>query len=219
MFQKTTYRNRIILFISSYLPMYIIIIIQNIGSIFEKIQEILIKKNIGIYNIICDKSMFILSVKGLTKFIESYIIIIFLFLSFISLHLVKRMIDNLTAYKDEAFLLKVVGIKNGNYQYVITYFSAYIFPFITMNLNTVCGILEFAVLWFLIGYIYVKNNLIYINPTLNIIFKYNIYESDLEYEDEEGNVSFSAILLSKKERNNIKKVNVVKESDEFYIEV
>lgn len=219
MFQKTTYRNRIILFISSYLPMYIIIIIQNIGSLFEKGQEILSEKNIGIYNIICNKNMFILSIKGLTKFIELYIIIFFLLLSFISLHLVKKMIDNLSAYKDEAFSLKVLSIKNANYQYVITYFSAYIFPFITINLNTICGMLEFVVLWFLIGYIYVKNNLVYINPTLNIIFKYNIYESDLEYEDEEENVSFSAILLSKKERNNLKRVNVVKEDDEFYIEV
>lgn len=218
MFKITTYRNRIILFISSYLPMYLIIIIQNSGSIFDKIEQILNEKNMSIWAIMSSKSMIILGLKGIMRFLEFYVIFFFIVLSIVSLYLVKRMIDSLRDYKDESFQLKVTNIKNGNYQYVITYFSAYIFPFITINLSTISGILEFLVLWWLIGYIYVKNNLIYINPTLNIFFKYNIYETDLEYQDEDEIISFSAILLSKKERGNIKKVQVIKESEGLYIE-
>lgn len=218
MFRITTYRNRIILFISSYLPMYLIIIIQNSGSIFDKIEQILNEKNMSIWSVMSSKNMFILGLKGVIRFLEFYVIFFFIVLSIVSLYLVKKMIDSLRDYKDESFQLKVTNVKNGNYQYVITYFSAYIFPFITINLSTVSGMLEFLVLWWLIGYIYVKNNLIYINPTLNIFFKYNIYETDLEYEDEDEIISFSAILLSKKERGDIRKVQVIKESEGLYIE-
>lgn len=218
MFKKTTYRNRIILFLSSYFPMYLIIIIQNIGSLVNKIQQVISQKNISIWDAISSKNMIALSIRGIMGFLEFYVIVFFLILSIMSFYLLKRMIDGLKDYKEESFQLKVTNIKNANYQYVIVYFSMYIFPFITINLSTVTGILQFLVLWGLVGYVYVKNNLVYINPTLNIFFKYNIYETDMEYQDEDEIISFSAILLSKKERSDIKKIHVIKESEELYIE-
>lgn len=218
MFKNTTNRNRIILFISSYFPMYLIIIIQNTSSFTNKCKQILEQKSIGFLDVISNKHMVLSGIRAAFGFLEFYVVLFFAILSIMSFCLLKKMLNGLKDYKDEAFQLKVTSIKNVNYQYVITYFSAYIFPFITINLSTVAGILQFAVLWGLIGYIYVKNNLVFINPTLNIFFKYNIYETDMEYQDEGEIISFSAILLSKKERNNIKKVHVIKESEGLYIE-
>lgn len=218
MFKNTTNRNRIILFISSYFPMYLIIIIQNASSFINRCNEILKQKSIEVLAIIHDKGMLISSIQTVLGILEFYVIIFFVSLSIMSLYLVKKMLNELKDYKDETFQLKVTEIKNVNYQYVITYFSAYIFPFITINLSTIAGILQFAVLWILIGYIYIKNNLVFINPTLNIFFKYNIYETNMEYQDENEIISISAVLLSKKDRNSINKVQVIKESDGLYIE-
>jgi hypothetical protein len=198
--------------------MYLIIIIQNTSSFINKCLQILEQKSISIFDVIKNKQMILSGVKDVLGFLEFYIIVFFIILSIMSFCLLKKMLNGLKDYKDEAFQLKVTSIKNVNYQYVITYFSAYIFPFITINLSTLAGILQFAVLWGLIGYIYVKNNLIFINPTLNIFFKYNIYETDMEYKDEGETISFSAVLLSKKEGNSIKKVQVIKESEGLYIE-
>ncbi len=218
MFKNTTNRNRIILFISSYFPMYLIIIIQNASSFINNVQNRLEQKSIAILEVINSKHMVLYALKTVFGFVEFYVILFFVTLSIMSFLLLKKMLNGLKDYEDEAFQLKVTSIKNVNYQYVITYFSTYIFPFITVNLSTIAGILQFSVLWGLIGYIYVKNNLVFINPTLNIFFKYNIYETDMEYQDEGEIISFTAILLSKKDRNSIKKVQVIKESEGFYIE-
>jgi len=218
MFKNTTNRNRIILFISSYFPMYLIIIIQNTSSFINKCNQIFEIKDISIFDVLSSGHMTISGIKAALCFLEFYVVIFFVFLSIISFWLLKKMLNELKDYKEESFQVKVPRIKNVNYQYVITYFSTYIFPFITINLSTAAGILQFSVLWSLIGYVYVKNNLVYINPTLNIFFKYNIYEADMEYEDGNEIVEFSAILLSKKVKNNIKIVQVIKESGELYIE-
>lgn len=217
MFRNSTNINRVILFISSYFPMYLIIIIQNLSSFISNYQQILDQNSIKAFDLISTKHL-LFGVKTVFGFLEFYIILFFVGLSVASFRLLKKMLNGLKDYKDETFQLKVTSIKNANYQYVITYFSAYIFPFITINLSTIAGMLQFAILWGLIGYIYVKNNLIFINPTLNIFFKYNIYETDMEYQDEDGLITFSALLLSKKERSNIKKVQVIKESEGLYIE-
>jgi len=218
MFKNIVYRNRIILFISSYFPMYLIILIQNISSFINKCQQILEQNSISIIDVISSRQMAIAGLKATFSFLEFYVIIFFLILSIMSFYMLNMMLKGLADYKEESFQLKVISIKNVNYQYVISYLTAYIFPFITINLSTVAGILQFAVLWGLIGYIYVKNNLVYINPTLNIFFKYNIYETDMEYQDGSEILCFSAILLSKKERSSIKKVQVIKESEGLYIE-
>lgn len=218
MFKNTTYRNRLILFISSYFPMYLIIIIQNASSFINRCQQILESKAISAFDVLSSGHMTILGIKAALCFLEFYVVIFFAFLSIMSFGLLAKMLNGLEDYKEESFQVKATKVENVNYQYVITYFSSYIFPFITINLSTVAGILQFAVLWSLIGYIYVKNNLVYINPTLNIFFKYNIYEADMEYEDGDEIITFSAILLSKREKNSIKKVQVIQESEGLYIE-
>ncbi|SDL24282.1 hypothetical protein [Natronincola ferrireducens] len=221
MFKKTIYKNRILLFLTSYIPLYLIIIVQNSSSLWNRVTEILVDKSLSIEEILSSKSSVILSVKGLAYFVETYIIVFFICLSIVILIIMKKMIDGLEEYKEDYFTVTVVDIKNKSHEYIISYFSVYIFPFITINLSTVSGVIQFAIMWGIIGYVYVKNNLIYINPTLNILYKYNIYEAKMEYIDEESNVIFHANILSKKDESMFtsnKEVYVIKESDNLYIE-
>jgi len=198
--------------------MYLIIIIQNASSFINKCQQILVLKDISAFDVLSSGHMAILAIKATLCFLEFYVVIFFVFLSILSFYFLHKMLNRLTDYKEESFQVRVTGIKNANYQYVLTYFSTYIFPFITINLSTVAGILQFAVLWSLIGYIYVKNDLVYINPTLNIFFRYNIYEADMELKDGNEIITFSSILLSKKEKNCIEKMQVIRESEGLHIE-
>lgn len=220
MILKKNNLTKVVLFISSYFPMYIIVLIQNVDSLWNKIIRTLTEKGLGFNDVLRNKELFFKGIKRLFgfKYLESYIILFFLITLVLSFILVHILIRDLKRYKDEAFQVTVVKANSVNYQYILTYFSAYIFPFITLNLSSLAGILQFIVLWLLIGYLYVKNNLIYINPLLNIFYKYNVYETKMEYTDEDRTITFDGILLSKQEKAEIVKAKVIKESEGLYIE-
>lgn len=58
----------------------------------------------------------------------------------------------------------------------LTFLSTYILPLITFNLNEVRSFIIVLVLLFMIGTIYIKSNLYYLNPTL-LLFGYRIYKA------------------------------------------
>lgn len=214
------YRKRVILFTSSYVPMYLIILIQNGAVLLGKAYRLLEKLQGEWKGIFKDVELIKSIVKVILCTPELYIFIGFLILTVLSLVLLHKIIKEFSEFEGESFSVRVKETKNENYQYVITYFSVYIFPFITINLASFVGILQFLILWMLIGYVYVKNNLIYVNPVLNIIYKCNIYECDMIYYDGEKEKNFNAILLSQKDENKIKgkKINIVKESGNLYLQ-
>lgn len=218
-FKKNNF-TKVVLFISSYFPMYIIVLIQNISSLWDKIIQTLTEKGLGFKEVLSSRELFLKGLKKLLgfKYLEFYITIFFVITLVLSFILVYILIKDLERYKNEAFTVTVVKADSVNYQYILTYFSAYIFPFITLNLSSLSGILQFIVLWLLIGYLYVKNNLIYINPLLNIFYKYNVYEAKMEYKDDGTIIAFDGILLSKQEKTEITQARVIKESEGLYIE-
>ncbi|WP_039241065.1 hypothetical protein [Clostridium botulinum] len=215
MFKNSKVRNEIVLFISSYVPLYLIIFIQNISSLYNK----LINDNIKINFAIKGSKVFV--IKSFFKYSETYLIIICMILIITSFLLVKKMLNEINKYSDETFTIKILKINNLNYEYVLTYFSAYIFPFITLNLNTISGLCQFLILWILIGYVYIKNNLFYINPIINIFFKYNIYKMDFSYMDEEEIIKKDIILFTQTDKYKLenRNINVIKENSELYIEL
>ena len=62
------------------------------------------------------------------------------------------------------------------------YFLAYIIPFIAIDIDETRQLLAYSVLFVFIGILYVKTNLIYVNPTL-IILGYNLFRFKTEDED------------------------------------
>ena len=220
--EKTKYRNQIILFISSYFPLYLIILVQNISSLFNKCTEIMKEINLRIIDIMKSKELVKESFFEILKYPEIYMIGICLILIVLSYFLVRNMLEDIKNYSESSFIVKVLQSKSLNYEYVLTYFSIYIFPFITLNLSSFSGIIQFFILWLLVGYVYVKNSLVYINPLLNIVFKYNIYNIELEYDDDGKALNVKdIILITKKEKVDLggKPIRVIKETSEFYIEI
>ncbi len=58
----------------------------------------------------------------------------------------------------------------------LTFLSTYIIPLITFNLNEPRSFVVVIVLLIMIGVIYIKSNLYYLNPTL-LLFGYKIYKA------------------------------------------
>ena len=67
----------------------------------------------------------------------------------------------------------------------IEYLGTYILPFIALQTNDIFDTAAFILMFLTLGYIYVKTNLIYTNPTLSF-FKFDIIkivtEDNLEYD-------------------------------------
>lgn len=96
--------------------------------------------------------------------------------------------------------IDIQEVNNMNSNYITNYFSVYIFPFITLNMTSLDGVGTVIILTVIIGYVYIKNDILYINPILNIIFKYNIYSIEIK----ENSKLIEIVLLSKKKRTELK---------------
>lgn len=89
----------------------------------------------------------------------------------------------------------------------LTFLSTYIIPLITFNLNTPRNFIVVMALLLMIGAIYLKSNLYYLNPTL-LLFGYRIYKAKSDTKPVvlivKGSITeISQMLHSKDLGNNI----------------
>lgn len=85
----------------------------------------------------------------------------------------------------------------------LTFLSTYIIPLITFNLNDVRSFFIVIFLLLMIGTIYLKSNLYYLNPTL-LLFGYKIYKAKIETQSQGGiNREENVILISRLSNLNI----------------
>ena len=79
--------------------------------------------------------------------------------------------------------IKIVKKKSITEQHFLGYFSLFVLFALTFELEKISMFVVFFLILGLIGIVYIKNNLFYINPLLNIL-GYNFY--DITYIDEKG---------------------------------
>lgn len=187
---------KLLLFLSSYIPLFIIILVQFLQKLINTYliseSECSIKFNNDFYNLIFNR--------------YSLIIFVIVCLCIISIFLLRHLIKQINKTNPNTFPINV--IKEENNLNVLNYFTMYIFPFITLDLTSISGFLSFIILFSLLGYVYIKNELLYVNPVLNIYFKYNIYSI------QEG------LLLSKKGKDELlnSNINIYKISEHIFLE-
>lgn len=205
---------KITLFLSSYIPLFIIIVIQNIFGLFEKLN---VKFDFKITN----SALILKNLKGIHTHFEFYLIIVLTIFNLVLLILVRTLVHSLK--ENDVTSVTIQEVININHSTVTNYFAVYIFPFITMDLTSFLGIIQFIFLGTIIGYIYIKNDLIYINPVLNILFKLNIYEIKFSYEDSNiGKVEYTGILLSTKEKKDMQansQLDIIIKNPELYFNI
>ena len=161
-----------ILFMSSYIPLFIILIIYNI-DINKTIESILyiFKGNLSI-------------VLRNVSFEDIYLCLLITLSTLLIFSLKLLLKESMGFHKT----IKIINIKSSNNS-ILEYFVTYLLTF-TSSTFDLRNVIVFWFTLFIIGYLYIKNNMLYINPTLHLVFKYNIYK----IEDNNGT---SCILLSK----------------------
>lgn len=147
-----------ILFVSSYIPLYIIFIVSNVFDIYNEHSKVVILKNY--------------SVGMLMDSIEVNIFLIITFTALIVISSILLCIIFWSASKSSNFK-NITDIEINN-KIVNDYILVYILPFISVQSNDVKQLTIFLLVFITIGIISVKNDLVYINPVLYLL-KYNIY--------------------------------------------
>ena len=79
--------------------------------------------------------------------------------------------------------IKVLTKKNLTDQHFLNYFSLFVLLALTFDLSKVCFVCVFIVIVVFIGIVYIKNNIYYVNPLLNIL-GFSFY--DITYIDSNG---------------------------------
>ncbi len=80
--------------------------------------------------------------------------------------------------------VKVLKKKNLTDQHFLNYFSLFVLLALTFDLSKICFVCVFIAIVIFIGIVYIKNNIYYVNPLLNIL-GYSFY--DITYIDSKGN--------------------------------
>jgi hypothetical protein len=133
---------KILLFLSSYIPLYILLIVRNY-------EEIGFSLGLGIFSLVLG-------------------CLIFLILGRIS------QIGG--EYK------KIEDIEDAT-KVNLEYFVAYVIPFLTDDFFGFENALSFLIVFFIIGVIYIKSDLIYVNPIL-VLARYNVFKVRIEGKEQ-----------------------------------
>ena len=143
--------SKIILFISAFVPMYLLFLINLIVELINDNLSFNVTNTIVLISLIV---LIIIGVVGLLIIINKK--------------------------EEKAYTIQVISKKNLTDQHFLNYFSLFVLLALTFDLSKICFICVLVVILYFIGVVYVKNNIFYVNPLLNIM-GYSFY--DITYKD------------------------------------
>ena len=167
--------GKMIMFLSSYSPLYVFIITLNFN--------------------LCEIKSSLFKITNLSLINRNDIILYTLILLIIIPNIIlKKMIKESSSYSET---VKITSIDNGDNK-ILDYILAYIVTFMTTNYVNLKDsnsnvIITGILIQLLLGYLYCKANMFYINPVLNLIYGYHIFIASTDKKN--------IIILSKKENN------------------
>lgn len=77
--------------------------------------------------------------------------------------------------KEKSTHITIVSKKNITDQHFLNYFSLFVLLALTFDLSKICYIVSLVVILVFIAVVYIKNNIFYVNPLLNIL-GYSFYD-------------------------------------------
>ena len=171
--------KKIIMYLSAFLPMFWLILIKDYATIVENAIS-----GEGSYTDLLSIQLFI--VVGLVVII-----------TICTIFLISK---NKELSTD---LVVVTNVTNRTAEYYLGYFSLFILELFAFSFTDIVDIIVMVFLLILLGIVYVKNSLFFINPTMNIFRSY-IFET--EYND--GRAIRSKLLICKEKIRVGDKLNV-----------
>lgn len=186
MFSKlSTTLVKIILFCSSYVPLAFIGVLQMLRVSLQEPDAPKISLR--------DYSTWT-AIPTLTNYHNILFLTIFSFIIILLLWIILKKTHDSNLVEN----IEINNLNNISSNYITNYLTVYIFPYITLNMTTFDGIGTIIILIFIIGWVYINNDILYINPVLNILFKYNIYSCTTVLDKKD------IIILSRKSISSIK---------------
>lgn len=149
--------RKIILFLSSYIPLYVLMILKNIverctsGGRFLNLADKV--KNMVLFDEVNDWAILFLGIVCIVSFVY-----------------LKQKIGATSG--DTYYKVIEVADETGNNYF--NYISIYLLSCLGMSMNNIVDVFVFVFLMGIVGYIYIANDMIYLNPTLNMM-GYKVY--------------------------------------------
>ena len=107
-------------------------------------------------------------------------------------------------------MVKVKNLKNQVAEYYLAYFSLFVLALIGFSLTNLADVVSLCLLMVVLGIVYIRNGMFYMNPTINLLQSF-IYE--IEYQENEK--SFSRIVISKKKLHIGETFNIYQSKYDF----
>lgn len=158
---------KLVLFLTSYIPLYIIIAVLN-----HSIPVVLV-------------SFFIFAV-------------VVLILFFLIYYVIGR------TSGDYLGVDRVDNINSINIEYLVTYFL----PFLNVSFTNPFSLLAMFIVFFIIGFIYVNSDMLYTNPTLNLL-GFSVFKCGVKDD--------YVVIISRKGKGELSQSSVVKIGSKLYI--
>ena len=156
----------VFLYISSFIPLYLLVVLKTLLEIINQ------NLTFNFTNTILITIMLILTILGIVG-------VVYLF----------------KKEEKEIKSFRIVKAQNMTDKHFLGYFSLVVLFALTFDLSKVSMSVVYLIILIMIGIVYVKNNLFYINPLLNII-GFSFYQVD--YIDEAGNICSTKVYFKGK---------------------
>jgi hypothetical protein len=101
---------------------------------------------------------------------------IMLLVAFASVALLLYFLSSARALGNDIVTVENISAKDTE---AMSYIVTYLIPFLDIKIDEPANLISLLLLFVVLGVIYVHSNLIYINPTLNVL-KYHLFEIELE---------------------------------------
>lgn len=181
--------KKLIMYISAFLPMLLIMWLK---EIITGIKNILTKPYAYTWQSLITSPYLIAEAVLLCLILLAYIIL---------MHRNK---------KAGAYTVKIISVNNRSAEYYLSYYSFFILTLIGFSLTDPVDLIVLSMLLVLLGIVYIKNDLFFMNPTINIFRSY-IYE--VEYEDNDK--TFTKLIISPQKIYEGNIVDVIISDSEF----
>lgn len=170
--------RRVLLFISSYVPLYVLLVIKNI---LERCTS---------------GGRFALSI---SKFetavffdeINDYAIMVLLLLIIVSVVYLKMLLKQ----PEGTHYYSIVDIEDQTGNVYFNYISIYLLSCLGLTLSSIVDVFVLLFLMLIVGYIYISNHMTYMNPLLQLL-GYKIYEGTVHSDS--TNIDFQSVIIAPK---------------------
>lgn len=176
--------RKLIMYISAFLPMFLIMWIKEVM--------------LGIRNVVEKPWKYSWD----SIYLNPYLIGGLVFLVIISILTVGLLKRN---KQTGVYTVSLKTVKNRSAEYYLAYYSLFILALIEFSLTDPIDLTVLALLLFVLGVVYIKNDLFFMNPTINIFQSY-IYE--VEYETDQAMITKLIISPVKLSEGNVIDIDI-----------